>query len=87
MAGRLKVPLEAMEAISEAVKDGHSVFCLEQLGVSQRVINVLYDSGVRSIGDLVGRSPDDLLGIQNFGELHLRSVAVALSRYHTIEDI
>lgn len=87
MNGKLKVPPEAMKAISEAVKDDHSVFCLEQLGVAQRVINVLYNSGVRSVGDLVGKSPEDLLKIENFGEAHLRSVASALSKYHTIEDI
>lgn len=87
MKPEFKIPKEAMAAISEAVKDKHSVFCLEQLGVPQRVINLLYNNGVRSVADLVDRSPEQLLSIANFGKNHLRSVLDSLSKYHTIEDI
>lgn len=87
MDAKAKIPVEAMVAIEDAVREGHSVFCLEQLGVSQRVINLLYDNGVRSVADLVNKSPRQLLAIPNFGDSNLKSVVGALSRYNTIEDI
>lgn len=87
MPAKVKIPKEAMIAISDAVKEKHSIFCLEQLGVSQRVINILYDNGIRSVADLVEKSPDQLLSISNFGKSHLKAVLGSLSKYHTIEDI
>jgi len=80
-------PAEALEAISKGVKDGHSVFCLEQLGVPQRLINLLYKNDVREIQHLVGRSPEQMLSIPKFGKLQLKIVLEALSKYHMIEDI
>lgn len=82
-----KMSSEAIAAISLAVKEGHSVFCLEQLGVPQRVINLLYNNEIRSVASLVDKRPQNLLKIQNFGESNLRVVLDALSKYHTIEDI
>lgn len=87
MDSKAKVSNEAMSAISDAVREGHSIFCLEQLGVSQRVINLLYDNKIRSVADLVEKSATQLLSIPNFGESNLRSVIGALSKYHMIEDI
>lgn len=87
MTQKIEIPKEAVLAITSAVKEGHSIFCLEQLGVPQRVINVLYNNGVRSVSDLVEKSPEQLLAIQNFGRNHLRAVMGSLSKYHMIEDI
>lgn len=87
MQVEFSVPEEALSAIALAVREEHSVFCLEQLGVPHRVINVLYDSGIRSMSDLMHRSRGELLEIQNFGQSNLRSLFGALCRYHTIEDI
>lgn len=78
---------EACRAISNAIKEEHSVFCLEQLGVSQRAINLLYNQGIRKISDLVARDRTQLLAIQNFGQVNLKKVIEALGRYHEIEDI
>lgn len=63
------------------------MFCLEQLGVSQRAINLLYNQGIRKISDLVARDRTQLLAIQNFGQVNLKKVIEALGRYHEIEDI
>lgn len=82
-----KVPKEAFAALSVAVAEDHSVFCLEQLGVPQRVINLLYDSGIKSVADLLSKSPDKILAIPNLGRSQLRTVLNALSKYNTIEDI
>jgi len=77
----------ALDALSLAADEEHSVFCLEQLGVPQRVINLLYDDGVKSVGDLLSRPPERILEIPNFGKSQLRMVMDALSRYDQIEEI
>lgn len=87
MEDRVKISKKSMAAINEAVDEGHSIFCLEQLGVSQRVINLLYDNEIRSVADLVNNLPEQLMSIPNFGEANLRSVIQALSNYDKIEDI
>lgn len=84
---KARMSADAMAAVEGAVKEGHSVFCLEQIGVPQRVINLLYDSGIKSVSDLVSRSSDQLLKIPNMGKAQLAVVLEALSKYHTIEDI
>lgn len=87
MKSKPKVGREAMEAICSAVDEEHSIFCLEQLGVPHRVINLLHDNGIRKIGDLVSRTEDQLLAISNLGKIQLGLVVNALARYHTIEDL
>lgn len=87
MIGKTQVPKEAFAAISVAVDEDHSVFCLEQLGVPQRVINLLYDNGIKNISDLVSKSAVQLLAIPSFGRSQMGLVMDALSKYHTIEDI
>jgi DNA-directed RNA polymerase alpha subunit len=87
MKEKPKVPKEAFAALSVAVDEDHSVFCLEQLGVPQRVINLLYDSGIKSVADLLSKSPEKMLAIPSFGKSQLRTVLNALSRYDTIEDL
>jgi len=82
-----RISKEAFLAISVAVKDDHSVFCLEQLGVPQRAINILYNQGITKISDLVAKDRGQLLAIQNFGRANLKKIIDALCRYHEIEDI
>lgn len=87
MSDEYEISAEAMEAICTAADEKHSVFCLEQLGVPQRVINLLYDSGIRNMCELMSKSPEQLMAVQNFGRAHMDSIMRALSRYHKIEDI
>jgi DNA-directed RNA polymerase alpha subunit len=82
-----RISEEASLAIYAAVKDEHSVFCLEQLGVPQKAINLLYNRGITKISDLVAKDRAQLLAIQNFGRANLKKVIDALCRYHEIEDI
>lgn len=78
---------EALKAISVAVDEEHSVFCLEQLGVSTRLLNLLHGNGIRTIGDLMNTPPGQIMGLQNLGKGQFRMIMSALSKYHTIEDI
>jgi DNA-directed RNA polymerase alpha subunit len=83
----VKITNEARVAIAAAVDEKHSVFCLEQLGVSARLLNLLYSNGIRTLGDLMDKSPDYVLGLPNLGRGQFNSIMNALAKYHTIEDI
>ena len=51
---------------------------VEELGLGVRAWNCLRKEGIRTIGDLIARSPDDLLRIRNLGEGTLREIVDAL---------
>jgi hypothetical protein len=81
------IPKSALAAIATAVDEEHSVFCLEQLGVPTRLLNLLHQSGIRSMGDLMKKSPGEILGLPSVGKGQFGSIMKALSKYHTIEDV
>lgn len=80
----MKMPEEAMKALNIAVDEGHSISCLEQLGLTQRLINLLETNGITEIKDLLYKTKKDLLKISNFGEKNLNLIFDALSKYHLI---
>ena len=82
-----EIPGEAKKAIAKAVDEDHSVFCLEQLGVPTRLLNLLHHNGIRSLSDLVEKSPREVLAVPNLGRGQFLTIMKALARYHTIEDI
>jgi DNA-directed RNA polymerase subunit alpha len=51
-----------------------------QIGLTVRTTNCLEERGIFTVGDLLRTSPDDLLGITNFGEKTLEEVYQALSK-------
>lgn len=73
-------------ALSEAIIEKHSVSNLEQVGVSQRLINLLQANGINSMEDLLNKEKSDLLKIQHFGAKQLEAVLRAISMYHTVTD-
>ena len=77
---------EANEAIIIAVKNRHPVSNLEQLGVSQRLINLLQMNNINDMHDLLFRSKDQLLAMSNFGDRQLQIIFEALSKYHFVEN-
>jgi DNA-directed RNA polymerase alpha subunit len=82
-----RISNEALEAISVAVDEGHSVFCLEQLGVPARLLNLLHANGIRTLNDLMNTPPGQILSLQNLGKGQFNMIMSALAKYHTIEDI
>ena len=77
---------EAMLAISSAVKERHPISNLEELGVTQRMINLLQTNGIQDMSDLMHKNKKELLKIQNFGEKQLYVLFEALSKYHSFPD-
>lgn len=81
-----KISAEAAKALSTAAGEKHPISILEQLGVSQRLINLLQKNKINNIEDLLYKSKDELLGLQNFGTKQLEILFEAMSKYHLIED-
>jgi len=75
---------EALEAIKIGVEENHSISNLEQLGVKQRLINLLESNGITNLGHLLAQKKETLLSFSNFGEKQLVSIFEALSKYNTI---
>lgn len=79
-----KISSEALEAIKIGVEENHSISNLEQLGVKQRLINLLELNEITDLGQLLSVKKEALLSLPNFGEKQLFSIFEALSKYHTI---
>lgn len=72
---------KALEALVNGVAQRHSISNLEQLGVSQRLINLLESQDINNLEDLLLKRKEDLLSIPNFGEKQLFVLFNALSKY------
>ena len=51
-----------------------------EIGLSVRTTNCLEERGVFTVRDLLGRKPEDLLSIANFGEKTLEEVYKSLAK-------
>ena len=80
------IPNEALNSLRESAADRHPVSNLEQLGVSQRLINLLQMNGIHEMQDLLLKSKEELLALSNFGERQLQILFEALSKYHFVEN-
>jgi DNA-directed RNA polymerase alpha subunit len=80
------IPNEALKSLRESAADRHPVSNLEQLGVSQRLINLLQMNGINEMQDLLLKSKEELLALSNFGERQLQILFEALSKYHFVEN-
>lgn len=77
---------KAREAIVEAVRQKHPVSNLEQVGIGQRMINLLHENKIYDMEDLMNKRKEDLLSIPNFGKTQLAKLMSALSMYDSVED-
>jgi len=80
------IPNEATRALRESAADRHPVSNLEQLGVSQRLINLLQMNRINEMEDLLLKSKKELLALNNFGERQLQILFEALSKYHLVDN-
>jgi DNA-directed RNA polymerase subunit alpha len=76
---KTRIPLSAAE---ERQRDLEMKLELStaQIGLTVRTTNCLEERGIFTVGDLLRTSPEDLLGITNFGEKTLEEVYTALSK-------
>lgn len=76
---------EALKAIRVGVEEQHPICCMEQLGVGQRLINLLEGEGITTLDSLMQKRKEELLKFKNFGDKQLQTLFTALARYHMLE--
>jgi len=76
---------ESLKALKKGVDENHQISCLNELGVSQKVINLLNSVGICSLESLLECKKENLLSIPNFGEKQLSILFEALSNYKNLD--
>ena len=79
-----KISKKAINAIRKGVGENHHVCVMEELGMTQRMMNLFEERGIISLGDLMYRTKEDLLNLPNFGEKQLILLFSCLAKYHTL---
>jgi DNA-directed RNA polymerase subunit alpha len=74
-----RVPLRENDNKAKEMADRLDMSTAE-IGLTVRTTNCLEERGVFTVRDLLGRKPEDLLSIANFGEKTLEEVYKALSK-------
>lgn len=72
-------PRGSMSVTSDAAMESKLNMNLAELNLSVRATNCLESENIHTVRDLVGRSPDQLLSVRNFGETTLNEVKEKLS--------
>jgi DNA-directed RNA polymerase subunit alpha len=71
---RIPIPAWAKTQKTDARLD----LSLAEIGIAVRTVNMLEDQGIFTVGDLLNRTPEQLLEIPNIGEVTLKAIYVAL---------
>jgi DNA-directed RNA polymerase alpha subunit len=80
------ISIEALAAIKKGVEEKHSISNLENLGVKQRLINLLESHKISNLEQLMFHKKETLLSIPNFGKRQLFVLFEALSKYNELEN-
>ena len=72
-----RIPLNTVDSEKQDLQDKLEMSTAE-IGLSVRTTNCLEERGIFTVKDLLNCTPDDLLGISNFGEKTLEEVYKAL---------
>ena len=72
-----RIPLRTVDSQAQNLSDRLEMSTAE-IGLSVRTTNCLEERGIFTVHDLLHCTPDDLLGISNFGEKTLEEVYKAL---------
>ena len=65
---------EIMEKKEDTGKDKFLEMAIEELDLSVRAFNCLKRAGVNSVGDLISKSPDEMMKVRNLGKKSLEEV-------------
>lgn len=81
-----QISKEALRALKIGVEKKHSISNLEELGVNQRLINLLESNGIQDLSVLMTHKKENLLSIPNFGKRQLFVLFSALAKYDELEE-
>jgi DNA-directed RNA polymerase subunit alpha len=74
-----RIPLSRSEENARNMEERLDLSAAE-IGLTVRTTNCLEERGIFTVRDLLNCTPDDLLGITNFGEKTLEEVYIALEQ-------
>ncbi len=77
---RTRIPLSRQDEQTRLMQERLEMSTAE-IGLSVRTTNCLEERGIFTVRDLLNCTPDDLLGIANFGEKTLEEVYKALEKF------
>ena len=77
---------KARLALTVGVTKKHSICLLEELGATQRMLNLFEKHGISTLEELLNNRPDRLLALPNFGEKQLILLFDCLSKYHELPN-
>jgi DNA-directed RNA polymerase subunit alpha len=72
-----RIPLSTIDSEAKYLKQKLDMSTAE-IGLSVRTTNCLEETGIFTVEDLLNSTPDELLGISNFGEKTLEEVYKSL---------
>jgi DNA-directed RNA polymerase subunit alpha len=78
MGGRLREPLFAPASMSPQ-EQAVQTMPLSDLNLSVRARKCMSRLGLTTLGDLIGKTPDELLGSRNFGVTSLNEIRAKLA--------
>jgi DNA-directed RNA polymerase alpha subunit len=73
-------------ALAEAIKEELPIAELEPLGLHERICNMLHDSDIFTLPELLSATDDDLLQIPNMGEKCIAQIKRSVKRLPELED-
>jgi DNA-directed RNA polymerase subunit alpha len=73
-----RIPIPAWAKVQKA--DDRLDLSLAEIGIDVRTVNCLEDAKIFTVGDLLNRTPEQLLEIPNLGEKTLDTIYVALEK-------
>lgn len=77
---RTRIPLSRQEENARLMQERLEMSTAE-IGLTVRTTNCLEEKGIFTVQDLLNSTPDDLLGIANFGEKTLEEVYKSLEKF------
>jgi len=77
---RTRIPLSKSEETARILRERLEMSTAE-IGLTVRTTNCLEERGIFTVRDLLNCTPEDLLGISNFGEKTLEEVYQALADF------
>ena len=77
---RTRIPLSRADENARLMQERLEMSTAE-IGLTVRTTNCLEEKGIFTVRDLLNSTPDDLLGIANFGEKTLEEVYKSLEKF------
>lgn len=84
---KIKLNPQALAAIQDGITRGDGLAEMEDIGLSQRTINILENHGILTLEDLMFTSLGDLASIPHIGVTAINQLLDCLNKYYILCNI